>query len=71
VGGLKEGQSIGGEGTLENVLAFVAGIMITVSFVELFPEAKRHAVQTGMKPYYSGIVVGFIVMIATEFGMSL
>lgn len=28
--------------SLGNVLSFVAGIMITVSFRELFPEAKRH-----------------------------
>ena len=45
--------------------------MITVSFLELFPEAKRHAQKIGMKAYYIGIVVGFLVMIATEFGMSL
>ena len=70
-GNVGEGESIGGEGALENVLAFVAGIMITVSFLELFPEAKRHAQKTGMKAYYIGIVVGFLVMIATEFGMSL
>ncbi|KAL7526995.1 hypothetical protein ACHAXR_002467 [Thalassiosira sp. AJA248-18] len=66
-----ENEAIGGEGSLENVLAFVAGIMITVSFLELFPEAKRHAEKESMKAYYSGIVVGFLVMIATEFGMSL
>ena len=66
-----EGGQIGGEGSLENVLAFVAGIMITVSFLELFPEAKRHAEKSNMKAYYSGLFVGFIVMIATEFGMSL
>jgi len=70
-GVVAEGESIGGEGALENVLAFVAGIMITVSFLELFPEAKRHAVKSGMEAYYAGLVVGFIVMIATEFGMSL
>lgn len=70
-GNVGEGESIGGEGALENVLAFVAGIMITVSFLELFPEAKRHAQKIGMKAYYIGIVVGFLVMIATEFGMSL
>ena len=66
-----EGGQIGGEGSLENVLAFVAGIMITVSFLELFPEAQRHADKSDMKAYYSGLFVGFIVMIATEFGMSL
>jgi ZIP family zinc transporter len=69
--GATKGDEIGGDGCLENVLAFVAGIMITVSFLELFPEAKRHAEQSGMKAYYAGLCLGFIVMIATEFGMSL
>lgn len=68
--GATKGDAIGGEGSLENVLAFVAGIMITVSFLELFPEAKRHAEKSGMKAYYAGLCVGFIIMIATEFGMS-
>ncbi len=63
--------NINGEGLLENVLAFVAGIMIAVSLLELFPEAKRHTEQSGMKPYYAGLTVGFLVMIGTEFGMSL
>ncbi|KAL7530486.1 hypothetical protein ACHAWF_003392 [Thalassiosira exigua] len=70
-GVVEEGEAIGGEGALENVLAFVAGIMITVSLLELFPEAKRHAQKSGMKAYYAGIVIGFVVMVATEFGMSL
>eukprot|EP00571_Detonula_confervacea_P003341 CAMPEP_0172326064 /NCGR_PEP_ID=MMETSP1058-20130122/55483_1 /TAXON_ID=83371 /ORGANISM="Detonula confervacea, Strain CCMP 353" /LENGTH=441 /DNA_ID=CAMNT_0013042759 /DNA_START=119 /DNA_END=1441 /DNA_ORIENTATION=+ len=61
-GGVEEGEEIGGEGMLENVLAFVAGIMITVSFLELFPEAKHHAENSGMKAYYAGLVAGFVVM---------
>ncbi len=69
--GAAEGGPIGGEGSLKNVLAFVARIMITVSFLELFPEAKHHAEKSGMKAYYSGLFFGFIVMIATECGMSL
>lgn len=57
---------------LENVLAFVAGIMITVSLLELFPEARRHAEKSAnMKPYYSGTLIGIVVMLLTEFGMSL
>mmetsp|Transcript_20375 Transcript_20375/g.40351 ORF Transcript_20375/g.40351 Transcript_20375/m.40351 type:complete len:468 (-) Transcript_20375:925-2328(-) len=57
---------------LENVLAFVAGIMITVSFLELLPEGKYHAKKsTSMNAYYAGLVAGFVVMVATEFGMSL
>jgi zinc transporter ZupT len=66
-----EGRPIGGEGSLENVLAFVAGIMITVSFLELLPEAKRHSEKSGKTAYYAGLVVGCVVMIATELGMSL
>ena len=67
------GQVFGGEGSLENVLAFVAGIMITVSVLELLPEAKRHVSEnsTGKKAYYSGLIVGFVVMVATELGMSI
>ena len=61
------------EGSLENVLAFVAGIMITVSILELLPEARRHTVEstTGTNAYYAGLVVGFVVMVATELGMSV
>ena len=67
------GQVFGGEGSLENVLAFVAGIMITVSLLELLPEAKRHTSENsiGKKAYYSGLIVGFVVMVATELGMSI
>ena len=66
-----EDRPIGGEGSLENVLAFVAGIMITVSFLELLPEAKRHSEKIGRKAYYAGLIVGCVVMVATELGMSL
>lgn len=66
-----EDRPVGGEGSLENVLAFVAGIMITVSFLELLPEAKRHSEKSGKAAYYAGLVVGCIVMLATELGMSL
>jgi len=66
-----EDRPVGGEGSLENVLAFVAGIMITVSFLELLPEAKRHSEKSGKAAYYAGLVVGCVVMVATELGMSL
>lgn len=66
-----EDRPVGGEGSLENVLAFVAGIMITVSFLELLPEAKRHSEKSGKTAYYAGLVVGCVVMVATELGMSL
>ncbi len=70
-GAAGEDRPIGGERSLENVLAFVAGIMITVSFLELLPEAKRHSEKSGRTAYYAGLIVGCVVMIATELGMSL
>uniref|UniRef100_A0A7S2XMZ0 Uncharacterized protein n=1 Tax=Attheya septentrionalis TaxID=420275 RepID=A0A7S2XMZ0_9STRA len=48
---------------LENILASVAGIMITVAFYELFPEAKRHS--DGI-PFYLGTFCGCIIMVTTE-----
>jgi len=69
--GAGEDRPVGGEGSLENVLAFVAGIMITVSFLELLPEAKRHSEKSGKTAYYAGLIVGCVVMVATELGMSL
>ena len=50
---------------MENVLAFVAGIMITVAMYELFPEARRHTSQ-GKGHFVAGTIVGVIVMVATE-----
>ena len=51
--------------SMENVLSFVAGIMITVALYELFPEAKRHSTE-GHKALIFGTVTGVIVMVATE-----
>lgn len=51
--------------SLENVLAFVAGIMMAVSICELFPEARRH-IKGGNMHYYSGLISGVLVMVATE-----
>mmetsp|Transcript_10390 Transcript_10390/g.14668 ORF Transcript_10390/g.14668 Transcript_10390/m.14668 type:complete len:429 (-) Transcript_10390:68-1354(-) len=55
---------------MENVLAFVAGIMITVALYELFPEGKRHctASNNGMFWYATGTIMGIVVMILTEMG---
>jgi len=55
---------------MENVLAFVAGIMITVAMYELFPEGKRHchAKSNGMFWYVTGTIMGIVVMILTEMG---
>ena len=50
---------------LENVLAFVAGIMIMVALCELFPEASRHTKQ-GKGCFVAGTLCGIVVMAATE-----
>jgi len=50
---------------LENVLAFVAGIMVMVAFWELFPEARRHVDNTWCYFWY-GTMLGIIVMVVTE-----
>jgi ZIP family zinc transporter len=50
---------------LENILSFVAGIMIMVALWELFPEAKRHAVKT-QKYFWYGIICGIVIMVLTE-----
>ena len=50
---------------MENVLALVAGIMITVALYELFPEANRHTSQ-GKAALITGTVAGIFVMVATE-----
>lgn len=51
---------------MENVLAFVAGIMITVALYELFPEGQRYSKKT-KTPFIAGTVIGIIVMVATEY----
>lgn len=51
---------------LENVLAFVAGIMIAVAVCELFPEAKEHVKQNNYKFFWIGAISGVIVMVVTE-----
>jgi ZIP family zinc transporter len=50
---------------LENILAFVAGVMIMVALWELFPEAKRHTATT-KKYFWQGTVCGAVIMIMTE-----
>jgi len=52
--------------SMENVLAFVAGIMITVALYELFPEAKRHSSQ-GQGAFVMGTVLGVAIMVLTEY----
>lgn len=52
-------------GDMRNVLAFVAGIMIAVAVVELFPEAKRH-MKGNRTPGIVGAATGVIVMLASD-----
>ena len=51
--------------SLENILAFVAGIMITVAMMELFPEASRHSSASSSHFWY-GSILGVLVMVMTE-----
>ena len=53
---------------MENVLAFVAGIMIMVAMYELFPEAKRHT-SAGYQHLVAGTICGIVIMTATEIAM--
>lgn len=48
---------------MENVLSFVAGIMIMVALCELFPEAKR---QDSKLYFAAGTLSGILIMTATE-----
>jgi ZIP family zinc transporter len=50
---------------LENILSFVAGIMIMVALWELFPEARRQATTT-RKYFWYGTILGIVVMVLTE-----
>lgn len=50
---------------MDNVLAFVAGIMIFVAATELFPEARRH-MKESKTPGIAGTVVGVVVMLASD-----
>lgn len=56
---------------LENILAFVVGVMVTVALNELYPEARRHkrGGDCGHLYLYLGTVIGFIIMVLTEFFM--
>ena len=50
---------------IQNILAFVAGIMVTVAIWELVPEAIRHS-ENDRWPLVLGTVTGMSVMLATE-----
>jgi zinc transporter, ZIP family len=50
---------------MKNVLSFVAGIMITVAVVELFPEAVRHMKGNSL-PGLLGALLGTVVMLASD-----
>jgi len=50
---------------LENVLAFVAGIMVMVALWELFPEARSYA--SGVEQHFwFGTLSGIVIMVLTE-----
>jgi ZIP family zinc transporter len=51
--------------SMNNVLAFVAGIMIMVAILELFPEANRHC-QEGRHPLIAGSMLGTIIMLGSD-----
>jgi zinc transporter, ZIP family len=52
---------------MKNVLAFVAGIMIAVALVELFPEARRHVqTRTARWSFVAGTLTGVLVMLASD-----
>jgi ZIP family zinc transporter len=51
--------------SMNNVLAFVAGIMIMVAILELFPEANRHC-QKGRHPLIAGSMLGTIIMLGSD-----
>jgi zinc transporter, ZIP family len=52
---------------MKNVLAFVAGIMIAVALVELFPEARRHIqTRTARWSFVAGTLTGILVMLASD-----
>jgi zinc transporter, ZIP family len=49
----------------DGLLSFVAGIMMTVAILELFPEAMRHS-ENDPAPLVVGTLLGIGVMLATE-----
>jgi zinc transporter ZupT len=55
--------------SMNDILAFVAGIMIMVAVSELFPEACRHSKERRL-PFILGLVLGAVVMVSTELILS-
>jgi ZIP family zinc transporter len=51
---------------LENILAFVAGIMCMVAIIELYPEALNHVKQKNYRGIVWGSLLGMLIMVATE-----
>ncbi|GKY99233.1 hypothetical protein MPSEU_000878600 [Mayamaea pseudoterrestris] len=47
------------------VLSFVAGVMVTVALMELFPESLRRSTD-GKMPFFLGIVAGAVIMIGSD-----
>jgi ZIP family zinc transporter len=55
--------------SMNDILAFVAGIMIMVAVSELFPEGCRHSKESQI-PFILGLVLGAAVMVGTELILS-
>lgn len=68
---IQQQQGGGGTGRIpslnnNDILAFVAGIMMTVAIRELFPEAWRHSKKDAPAALVAGTATGIVVMLATE-----
>jgi zinc transporter, ZIP family len=50
---------------MKNVLAFVAGVMIMVASIELFPEARRHMTESKV-PGVAGTLAGIVIMLSSD-----
>jgi ZIP family zinc transporter len=48
------------------VLAFVAGVMVMVAAMELFPEALRHSKGGSKLPAFRGLVTGAVIMVGSD-----
>lgn len=51
---------------MKNVLSFVAGIMIMVAIIDLFPESLRNSKPGQRLPLILGTLSGVIVMLCSE-----
>ena len=52
--------------SLDNVLSFVAGVMVAVALLELFPESWRYGRDEHRGSLVAGALTGMILMVGTE-----